>query len=115
MIITAGMMLAWIALVPVFPAFAGFLNDTRIPSGGLGSPSVTNTGQGLGLTRYLAYQAVLTRLVAFLLYILGWWNPTFEEVMALFALILVDSILRYQQVKALYIDASNSGERRARL
>ena len=65
---------------------------------------------GLGLTKYLAYQAVLTNgsvyLVAFLLYAAGWWNPTFEGVMALFALgILVDSILTlFFLVKALYVE-----------
>ena len=125
MVITAGMMLAWIALVPFFPVFAGFLNsdtDTlkwaATAFGILFVPYVLfsfntvidSVFYGLGLTKYLAYQAVLTNgsvyLVAFLLYAAGWWNPTFEGVMALFALgILVDSILTlFFLVKALYVE-----------
>ncbi len=125
MVITAGMMLAWIALVPFFPVFAGFLNsdtDTlkwaATAFGILFVPYVLfsfntvidSVFYGLGLTKYLAYQAVLTNgsvyLAAFLLYAAGWWNPTFEGVMALFALgILVDSILTlFFLVKALYVE-----------
>ena len=129
MVITAAMMLVWIALVPFFPAFAGLLNDdpdtvrwATISFGILFVPYVLlsfntlidSVFYGLGLTRYLAYQALLTNgtvyLVAFLLYTAGWWNPTFEGVMALFALgILVDSILTlFFLVKALYIDPAKS-------
>ena len=65
---------------------------------------------GLGKTQYMAYQSVLTNgtvyLVAFLLYAAGLWQPTFESVMALFALgILVDSFLTvFFLLKTLYID-----------
>ena len=131
MVITAAMMLVWIALVPFFPAFAGLLNDdpdtvrwATISFGILFVPYVLlsfntlidSVFYGLGLTRYLAYQALLTNgtvyLAAFLLYTAGWWNPTFEGVMALFALgILVDSILTlFFLVKALYIDPARAGE-----
>ena len=129
MIITGGMMLAWICLVPLFPAFAGFLNDdpntirwAKVAFGILFVPYVLfsfntvidSVFYGLGLTRYLAYQAVLTNgavyLAAFLLFTAGWWNPTFEGVMALFALgILVDSILTlFFLAKALYVDPAVS-------
>lgn len=125
MVITAGMMLVWIALVPLLPAFARFLNDdpdtvrwAATAFGILFAPYVLlsfntvidSVFYGLGRTRYLAYQAALTNgtvyLGAFLLYIAGRWNPTFESVMVLFALgILVDSILTlFFLVKTLYLD-----------
>ncbi len=125
MIITAGMMLVWVALVPLFPAFAGLLNEDPetvrwavVSFGILFVPYVLfsfntvtdSVFYGLGSTKYLAYQAILTNgsvyLVAFLLYTAGWWAPTFESVMALFALgILVDSILTlFFLVKALYVE-----------
>ena len=130
MVIVAGMMVIWIALVPIFPAFAEFLNDDTetikwavVAFGILFVPYVLfsfNTVidsifYGLGLTRYLAYQALVTNgsvyFVAFLLYIVGWWSPTFMGVMALFSLgILVDSILTlYFLVKALYFDTARDG------
>ena len=48
-------------------------------------------------------------LGAFILYAAGWWSPTFEGVMALFALgILVDSFLTlFFLVKALYLEPPN--------
>ena len=131
MTITAVMMLVWIALVPLFPAFAGLLNDDPetikwavVAFGILFVPYVLfafntvidSVFYGLGLTRYMAYQALLTNgtvyLAAFLLYTAGWWNPTFEGVMALFALgILVDSILTlFFLVKALYVDPARVEE-----
>ena len=126
MSITAAFILAWIALVPAFPAFAHFLNDDPntvgwavISFGILFVPYVLlsfntvidSVFYGLGLTKYLAYQAVLTNgsvyMAAFLLYAAGWWTPTFEGVMALFALgILVDSILTlFFLAKVLFVDA----------
>ena len=43
---------------------------------------------GIGKTKYLAYQAILTNgtvyLAAFLLYVCGAWSPTFEGVMVLY-------------------------------
>ena len=125
MVITAGMMVAWIAVAPMFRGFAGLLSDDAetvqwavTAFGILFVPYVLfsfNTVMdsvfyGLGLTKYLAYQSILTNgtvyLVAFLLYVTGAWTPSFEGVMVLFALgILVDSLLTlFFLVKALYVD-----------
>lgn len=125
MIITAGMMVIWIALAPAFPTFAGMLTDDPatvkwavtafsilfVPYVLFSFNTVIDSVfYGLGKTRYMAYQSVLTNgtvyLAAFLLYTAGVWQPTFESVMALFALgILVDSFLTvFFVLKALYID-----------
>ena len=125
MVITAGMMVIWIALAPAFPAFAGMLTDDPatvkwavtafgilfVPYVLLSFNTVIDSVfYGLGKTQYMAYQSVLTNgtvyLAAFLLYTAGVWQPTFESVMALFALgILVDSFLTMLfLLKALYID-----------
>ena len=125
MVITAGMMIVWIALAPLFSTFAGLVSDDTetvkwavtafgilfIPYVLFSFNAVTDSVfYGLGLTKYLAYQSVLTNgtvyLGAFLLYVSGAWEPTFEGVMALFALgILVDSLLTlFFLVKALYVD-----------
>lgn len=125
MVITAGMMVIWIALAPAFPAFAGMLTDDPatvkwavtafgilfVPYVLLSFNTVIDSVfYGLGKTQYMAYQSVLANgtvyLVAFLLYTAGIWQPTFESVMALFALgILVDSFLTMLfLLKALYID-----------
>ena len=67
---------------------------------------------GIGLTKYIAYQSILTNgtvyLAAFLLYVSRTWDVTFEGVMVLFALgILVDSFLTlFYLVKALYVDSA---------
>ena len=125
MIITAGMMVTWIALAPAFPTFAGMLTDdpetVRWAVTAFGilfvpyvlfsfNTVIDSVFYGLGKTQYMAYQSVFTNgtvyLVAFLLYIGGAWQPTFESVMALFALgILVDSFLTVIfLLKVLYID-----------
>lgn len=125
MVITAGMMLIWIAIVPIFPAVASLLTDdaetlkwAMTAFGILFVPYVLfafntvidSVFYGIGQTKYMAYQAIITNgtvyLVAFLLYSTGIWQPTFEGVMALFALgILVDSFLTmFFVLKALYID-----------
>lgn len=129
MVITAGMMLTWVAIVPVFPATAALLSDdTEVVKwavtafGILFVPYVLfsfNTVMdsvfyGIGQTKYMAYQSILTNgsiyLGGFLLYMSGLWEPTFEGVMLLFALgILVDSFLTvYFLVKALYMDQPSS-------
>ncbi|MDA1036209.1 MAG: hypothetical protein O3B65_04935 [Chloroflexi bacterium] len=65
---------------------------------------------GMGKTRYLAYQAIITNgtvyVVAFLLYVADIWTVSFESVMVLFSLgILVDSMLTVVfLVKVLYLD-----------
>ncbi|MXZ92095.1 MAG: hypothetical protein F4W95_01110 [Chloroflexi bacterium] len=127
MLITAGMMVIWIALAPAFPTFAGLLTDDPATVGwaitAFGilfvpyvlfsfNTVIDSVFYGLGKTQYMAYQSILTNgtvyLVAFLLYAAGLWQPTFESVMALFALgILVDSFLTvFFLLKALYIDPS---------
>ena len=127
MLITAGMMVIWIALAPAFPTFAGLLTDDAATVGwaitAFGilfvpyvlfsfNTVIDSVFYGLGKTQYMAYQSILTNgtvyLVAFLLYAAGLWLPTFESAMALFALgILVDSFLTvFFLLKALYIDPS---------
>ena len=45
---------------------------------------------GVGKTKYMAYQSLLTNgtvyVGAFLLYAVGAWSPSFEDVMVLFSL-----------------------------
>ncbi|MDE2837973.1 MAG: MATE family efflux transporter [Chloroflexota bacterium] len=135
MVITAGMMLAWIVIAPMFRGFAGLLSDDPVTVdwavtafGILFVPYVLfsfntvtdSVFYGIGLTKYMAYQSILTNgtvyLVAFLLYVSGTWEVTFEGVMFLFALgILVDSFLTlFYLVKALYVDPARQGTRVAR-
>ena len=70
---------------------------------------------GIGLTKYMAYQSMLTNgtvyVAAFLFYVSGTWEVTFGGVMVLFALgILVDSFLTlFYLVKALYVDPARQG------
>ena len=128
MLITAGMMVIWIVLAPAFPTFAGMLTDDPATVGlavtAFGilfvpyvlfsfNTVIDSVFYGLGKTHYMAYQSVLTNgtvyLVAFILYAAGLWQPTFESVMALFALgILVDSFLTVLfLLKVLYIDPAH--------
>ena len=125
MFITAGMMVIWIALAPALPMFARILTDD-MDTVGLAVTAfgilfvpyvlfsfntvIDSVFYGIGKTKYLAYQSILTNgtvyLVAFMLYVLKIWQPTFDSVMALFALgILVDSFLTvFFILKVLYID-----------
>ncbi len=113
MLITALMMIVWIGLAPGFSTFAAALSDDGetvrwavtafgilfIPYVLLSFNTVTDSVfYGVGKTKYLAYQSVLTNgsvyLVGFMLYAFDVWNPTFEGVMVLFSLgILVDTFL----------------------
>ena len=125
MVITAGMVLIWISIVLIFPTVASLLSDDAeivkwaVAAFGIlfvlyvlfaFNTVIDSVFYGIGQTKCMAYQAVLTNgsvyLVAFLLYSTGVWRPTFEGVMALFALgILVDSFLTmFFLLKALYID-----------
>ena len=125
MLITAAMMVIWVALVPAFPTFAGALSDDEetvrwavTAFGILFVPYVLfsfntvidSVFYGIGKTKYLAYQSLLTNgtvyLSAFLLYAFGKWDVTFEGVMVLFSLgILVDSFLTVAfLIKVLYVD-----------
>ena len=128
MIITAGMMLVWIAVFPALPSFAGVLSSDEdsikwaittfgilfVPYVLFSFNAVTDSVfYGIGRTKYLAYQAFLTNgtvyLVAFLLYKTGAWEVTFESVMVLFSLgILIDTILTlYFLIKVLYMDQAS--------
>lgn len=128
MIITAAMMLVWIAIMPALPSFARVLsNDPEsinwatttiailfVPYVLFAFNAVTDSVfYGTGKTKYMAYQAFLTNgtvyVAAFLLYVTGAWNVTFQSVMLLFSLgILVDSILTlYFLAKILYLDQSS--------
>ena len=125
MLITAAMMLVWIALTPAFPSFAGVLSSDEetvrwaitafsilfVPYVLFSFNTVSDSVfYGIGKTKYLAYQSLLTNgsvyLAAFLLYISGIWEVSFEGVMALFAIgILVDSILTLTfLIKVLYLE-----------
>ena len=125
MLITASMMVIWVALVPAFPTVAGALSDDEetvrwavTAFGILFVPYVLfsfntvidSVFYGIGKTKYLAYQSLLTNgtvyLSAFLLYAFGIWDVTFEGVMVLFSLgILVDSFLTVAfLIKVLYVD-----------
>ena len=125
MLITAGMIVVWIALVPAFPAFAGALTDDEetvrwavtafgilfVPYVLFAFNTVTDSVfYGIGKTKYMAYQSLLTNgtvyLAAFLLYAVGAWSPSFEDVMVLFSLgILVDSLLTALfLVRVLYVE-----------
>ena len=128
MVITAGMMVAWIAIAPMFRGFAGLLSDDPetvrwavtafgilfVPYVLFSFNAVTDSVfYGIGLTKYMAYQSILTNgtvyFAAFLLYVSGTWEV--EGVMVLFALgILVDSLLTlFYLVKALYADPARQG------
>ena len=128
MIITAGMMLVWIAVFPALPSFAGVLSSDEdsikwaittfgilfVPYVLFSFNAVTDSVfYGIGRTKYLAYQAFLTNgtvyLAAFLLYKTGAWEVTFESVMVLFSLgILIDTILTlYFLIKVLYMDQAS--------
>ena len=125
MLITAAMMLVWIALTPAFPSFAGALSSDEetvrwaitafsilfVPYVLFSFNTVSDSVfYGIGKTKYLAYQSLLTNgsvyLAAFLLYTSGIWEVSFEGVMALFAIgILVDSILTLTfLIKVLYLE-----------
>ena len=132
MLITAAMMLVWIALTPAFPGFARALSDDAetvrwavtafailfVPYVLFSFNAVSDSVfYGVGKTQYLAYQSLLTNgsvyLGAFLLYTSGLWEVSFEGVMALFSIgILVDSILTLTfLIKVLYIDPANQYKR----
>ena len=129
MFITAIMIVVWIAIVPTFRAFAGVFTDDvetvewAITAFGIlfvpyvlfcFNTVIDSVFYGLGKTKYLAYQAILTNgtvyVGAFLLYVAGAWEVTFQGVMVLFSLgILVDSILTVAfLIKVLYLDLGES-------
>ena len=125
MIVVAVMMLVWVVLVPFWETVARALNPDEatvafattafavlfVPYVLFSFNTVTDSlFYGLGKTRYMAYQSIITNgtvyAAAFLLYVAGLWEPDYLSVMLLFGLgILVDSILTTLfAVKALYFD-----------
>ena len=104
---------AWVILVPFWGAFAAFLNPNDVlvansvqalsvllvPYILLALNLVTDSiFYGLGRTKYMAYQSIITNgmvyLLAFASYTAGIWTPTFNSILGLFSLgILVDSAL----------------------
>ena len=125
MIVVAVMMLVWVVLVPLWETVARALNPDEatvafattafavlfVPYVLFSFNTVTDSlFYGLGKTRYMAYQSIITNgtvyAAAFLLYVAGLWEPDYLSVMLLFGLgILVDSILTTLfAVKALYFD-----------
>jgi len=129
MLIVGGYMLVWVALTPLWGWFAALLNSDEgtlevalISLGVLFVPYVMfsfnlvmdSLFYGLGKTRYLAWQSILTNgsvyLGAFLLYITDLWQPTYITILLLFGLgIVIDSFLTFLfAVKVLYFDPRRS-------
>lgn len=123
MVVVAALMVLWLFFVPFFEMAAKALNPDEatvayastafaillVPYVLFSFNTVTDSlFYGLGKTRYMAYQSIITNgtvyVVAFLLYVTGLWQPDFLSVMMLFGIgILVDSILTTLfAVKALY-------------
>jgi len=113
-LVIGGMFLIlWLLFLPFWRSFAGFLNSNIeivnisveamsiliIPYMLLALNLVTDSiFYGVGKTRYMAYQAIITNgtvyVAAFLAYLTGIWIPTFNSILIIFgAGILVDSIL----------------------
>jgi Na+-driven multidrug efflux pump len=113
MLIGLLILLVWAALLPFWKGFAGVLNINTDVVGVsfqvmtlLIAPymlfALNNTTDaifyGLGKTKYIAYQNVITNVVvyggAFITYLTGYWIPTFTSILVLFATgIVVDSFL----------------------
>lgn len=125
MIVVGVLMVIWVIFVPFWEMVAKALNPDEatvayattafavlfIPYVLFSFNTVTDSlFYGLGKTRYMAYQSIITNgtvyVIAFLLYVTGLWEPDFLSVLMLFGLgILVDSILTTLfAVKALYFD-----------
>jgi len=113
LILTGVVVIIWGALSPFWGTFAGFFNDDAeivdysfkafqyltIPYVLFAFNTVLDSlFYGMGRTRYMAYQSIITNgtvyVIAFILYIVNVWQPTFESIMILFGVgLLVDSIL----------------------
>jgi len=105
--------LLWLIFLPFWGSFAAFLNSNSgvvslsgkamalliVPYVLLALNLVTDSiFYGVGKTRYMAYQAIITNgtayVVAFLAYLTGFWTPTFNSILILFGIgILIDSLL----------------------
>jgi Na+-driven multidrug efflux pump len=113
LVIGGAVVLLWMAFLPFWGTFAGFLNSNSevvnlsvkamtlliVPYVLFALNTVTDSiFYGVGKTQYQAYQAIITNgtvyVVAFLAYLMGYWTPTFTSIMILFGIgIVVDSIL----------------------
>jgi Na+-driven multidrug efflux pump len=113
LVIGGVVVLFWLAFLPFWRNFAGFLNSNSqvvnlstdamsiliIPYIMFALNTVTDSiFYGVGKTQYQAYQAIITNgtvyVVAFVAYLTGLWAPTFTSILILFGIgILVDSIL----------------------
>lgn len=123
LIVSAGVLLIWVVLLPFWHGFASLLNTNSevvrfsqkamailiIPYMFLALNLVTDAiFYGVGKTKYMAYQAIITNgtvyVVAFVAYLLNLWIPTFTSILILFGIgILVDSILTvYYAMRVLY-------------
>ena len=113
-LVIGGMFLIlWLLFLPFWGRFAGFLNSNIeivnisaeamsiliIPYMLLALNLVTDSiFYGVGKTRYMAYQAIITNgivyVLAFIAYLMGFWTPTFNSILILFSIgIIVDSLL----------------------
>jgi len=106
-------LILWLLFLPFWGRFAGFLNSNIeivnisaeamsiliIPYMLLALNLVTDSiFYGVGKTRYMAYQAIITNgivyVLAFIAYLMGFWTPTFNSILILFSIgIIVDSLL----------------------
>jgi Na+-driven multidrug efflux pump len=123
LIIGGIIVLIWLALLPFWGDFAGFLNSNNeivdfsekamviliAPYILLALNMVTDSiFYGVGKTQYQAYQAIITNgsvyVIAFILYLTGIWSPSFTSILILFGIgILVDSILTvYYALRVLF-------------
>ena len=113
MVITAPIVLLWIAIAPLLPAAILWLSDdAEVAKWALEALTmlllpymllafnivVDSVFYGTGKTKYMAYQAIVTNgtvyLGSFVLYASGAWQPTFAEIILLFTLgIIVDTLL----------------------
>ena len=113
-LVIGGMFLIlWLLFLPFWRSFAGFLNSNIeivnisaeamsiliIPYMLLALNLVTDSiFYGVGKTRYMAYQAIITNgivyVLAFIAYLIEFWTPTFNSILILFSIgIIVDSLL----------------------
>jgi Na+-driven multidrug efflux pump len=112
LIIGGIIVLLWVIFLPFWRNFAGFLNSSNevvnlsvtamsiliFPYILFALNNVTDSiFYGVGKTQYQAYQAIITNgtvyVIAFILYLVKIWNPTFISILILFDIgILVDSI-----------------------
>lgn len=113
------LLILWVTVLPFAANIFNFLNTDReltnyaniafftlfIPYGALSlNMIIDSVFYGLGQTKYLAYQSLITNLsvyfVAYILYKIGVWAPSFISVLSLFTIgILVDSMLTIIYVK----------------